>query len=461
MAVTERVAQLVGRIDEAAGGRTRARVIAVLASVLALSAADMGAIGATAINIEHAFHVGKVDIGLLLTVTAFVAAAATLPFGVLVDRVRRTRLIVSVVGLWSAAMVASALAPSYAALLASRVFLGAVTAVGPPVVASLIGDYFAAEERARVYGMVLAGELVGTGFGIAVAGSVAAALTWRAAFAVLAVPALGVGWAVHRLREPLRGGGAPLRTTGRPRHDEVSVGELVDEAEIPADPALIVHGEGLPLGQVVRHVLRVRTNVVVIVSSALGYYLFAGLRAFGVEYAAKHYGVGQGLASVLVFVLGVAGIGGVFAGGRVADRLLLRGWLNVRVILPAIAFVATAALFAPAIATTSLVIALPLLIASGFSLALANPPLDAARLDVIPPSMWGRAEAVRTVVRTVLEALAPLVFGLLADDVFGGRSRGLEATFLIMAVPLAASGLVLLLARRTYLTDAASAAESS
>jgi hypothetical protein len=46
-------------------------------------------------------------------------------------------------------------------------------------------------------------------------------------------------------------------------------------------------------------------------------------------------------------------------------------------------------------------------VAAGFLLAAANPPLDAARLDVMPPRLWGRAEGTRSVVRTGLEALAP------------------------------------------------------
>jgi MFS family permease len=212
----------------------------------------------------------------------------------------------------------------------------------------------------------------------------------------------------------------------------------------------------------VKHVLRVRTNLIVIVSSALGYYLFAGLRAFGVEFADERYGIGQAAASALVFVLGIGAVSGVVLGGRIADRLLRRGLLDARIVVPAVGFVATAVFFAPAVLTTSIVVAGPLLTAAGFCLAVANPPLDAARLDVIPPALWGRAEAVRTAVRSGLEAVAPLLFGAVAEYVFGGRtSSGLTATFLVMLVPLVASGGVLLLARRTYLTDAASATAST
>jgi predicted phage tail protein len=97
------------------------------------------------------------------------------------------------------------------------------------------------------------------------------------------------------------------------------------------------------------------------------------------------------------------------------------------------------------------------LIVADFAQSASNPPLDAARLDIIVPRLWGRAEAVRTVIRASLQALAPLVFGAVAQYLFGGRHHGLEDTFLVMLVPLLASGLILMLARRTYGTDVATA----
>ena len=34
-------------------------------------------------------------------------------------------------------------------------------------------------------------------------------------------------------------------------------------------------------------------------------------------------------------------------------------------------------------------------------LSAQNPPIDAARLDIMPPLLWGRAEGVRTALRTM------------------------------------------------------------
>jgi hypothetical protein len=110
-------------------------------------------------------------------------------------------------------------------------------------------------------------------------------------------------------------------------------------------------------------------------------------------------------------------------------------------------------------------------------ISAANPPLDAARLDIIPAGLWGRAEGTRTFVRSLAQALAPLAFGGLADLVAGitpaqapigthpsgispSTATGLEVSFLIMLATLAAAGVFLLRARLTYPSDVATAAAS-
>ncbi|HZD65428.1 MAG TPA: MFS transporter, partial [Acidimicrobiales bacterium] len=197
----------MNRLNDLVGGPARRKVVLVLATVLGLESADLGAVSATASQLQAAFHVGKTDIGLLLAITQLVGAACTLPFGVLVDRIRRTRLLTAVAGLWAVAMGISGVAPSFLFLLLTRLFLGAVTAVAYPAIASLIGDYFPPAERGQIYGFVASGELIGAGFGIVVAGGAASAFaTWRAAFFALALPSLAIVWLIRRLPEPTRGG---------------------------------------------------------------------------------------------------------------------------------------------------------------------------------------------------------------------------------------------------------------
>jgi hypothetical protein len=101
--------------------------------------------------------------------------------------------------------------------------------------------------------------------------------------------------------------------------------------------------------------------------------------------------------------------------------------------------------------------------------------LDAARLDIVPAGLWGRAESTRTLARSLAQALGPLLFSLLADliegiapspapigthtgGVPGSSATGLEFSFLILLVALAGAGWFMLRARHTYVRDIANAA---
>jgi MFS family permease len=456
-------------LTSALGGAERTRVIVLLGGVLALSSADTATVGASATQLRSALHISNTDVGLLVTVTSLVAAAASLPFGVLADRVRRTWTLGAAITLWGVAMIWSAVVPTFSDLLIARLFLGGVTAAAGPLVASLIGDYFPAEERGRIYGYVLAGELAGAGIGFAVTGDLAA-LSWRVAFMILAFPAFALAWLIFRLPEPARGGrdalASPKAPAGEPSAAPGSVTDaqrVARERGLEPHPELVLTRDPRRLGifAATRYVLRIRTNVVLILASACGYYFLAGVQTFGVEFVTKQYGIGQALGTLVLLVVGVGGIGGVLVGGTLGDVLLRRGYLSGRIIVSAIAAVAAVVMFAPAIFTRNAFTALPYITVAAFALSAQNPPLDAARLDIMVPLLWGRAEGVRTFLRTLAQALAPVLFGGVSDYVFGGGRSGLQWTFAIMLLPLAASAYFLYKAIATYPRDVATAAASA
>jgi MFS family permease len=462
------------RLTVALGGEERTHVIVVLAAILGLSGADAATVGASATALIKELHINNTDIGLLVAVSSLVGALATLPFGVLADRVRRTRVLGATIVLWGAAMLWSATASSFGELLLTRLFLGAVTASAGPMVASLVGDWFGSWERGRIYGVILAGEYLGAGVGFAVTGNISS-LSWRAAFIILALPAFALAAVVWRLREPERGGKGVLASDhGPPPPEAVALGDegpqvtdaqrLAQESGLEPDPELVVDARAarrMGLVRATKYVLRVRTNVVLIAASACGYFFLAGFQTFGLEFSKKQFGIDQALASTLLLVVGAGALGGVLFGGAAGDWLLKRGRLNARVVTPAVAAALTTILFIPAIFSRSAVTAVPYLTAAAFFLGAQNPPLDAARLDIMPPLLWGRAEAVRTLVRALGIAMAPLLFGAVSDYVFGGGRSGLQWTFVVMLLPLAGSSWLLFKGLRTYPADVATAAASA
>jgi len=453
---------VAGSLTALLGGALRARVIVVLACVLGLSGGDVATVGASATELRHGLHISNTGIGSLVAVTLLVGALATVPFGVLADHVRRTVTLGAAVALWGVAMIWCAAAPSFEVLLVARLFLGIVTAAAGPLIASLVGDYFASTERGRIYGLLLAGELVGTGFGFVVAGDVAV-LSWRAAFLVLAVPAFVLGWLVVRLPEPVRGGRAPLAgesgpTTPRPAAESTQAQRLARDRGIrPGDERITGDPRNMALVPAIRFVLAVPTNRLLIASSALGYYFITGVQTFGAEFAKQQYGIDQVVANLLLVALGAGAVVGVLAGGAAGDALIGRGRLTGRLVTAAVVATVAPVLFAPGIFATSAVTAAPYLAAAAFMLGAQNPPLDAARLDIMPAGLWGRAEAARTLIRSLAQAAAPLLFGAVADHVFGGGRSGLQWTFVLMLGPLTASAALLWRARATYPQDVAAA----
>jgi predicted MFS family arabinose efflux permease len=455
------------------GGEERARVIILLACVLGLAGADAATVGASATELRQGLHITNTDIGLLVTVTALVGAVATLPFGVLADRVRRTTTLGLVLFLWAGAMLWSASVANFHQLLLARLALGAVVAAAGPLAASLIGDWFAASERGRIYGFVLAGELLGAGFGFAVTGDIAAVSWiggWRTAFIVLSLPAFVLGWLVLRLREPARGGrgvlAAPNAQELPPEAEETreTDAQLLARARgIQPDPSLVTGRDmrRATLPQAAQYVLRVRTNLLLIGATACGYYFLAGVQTFGSEFATEQYGIDKPLANLLLLAVGVGAVAGVVSGGALGDWLLRNGRLSGRVTTAVIGATGTVILFVPALLTRSAFTALPYLLAAVLFLTLQNPTIAASQLDIMPPPLWGRAEAIRTMLRSLAMALAPLLFGAVSDNIFGGGRSGLQWTFIVMLVPLAGSAWLLLKARRTYPRDVATAAAAA
>jgi len=488
-----------GHVVKRVGGPARARVITLFGAVLALNGADTATVGAVAPQLEESLHISNTQIGLLSSVALLVGAVFTIPIGLYVDRFKRMPMLSLSIVLWSIASLVSAFAGSYSSLLLTRLLLGAVTATAGPAIASLIGDYFPARERGRVWAYVLGGEIAGVAVGFIISGSVASLIDWRAAFVLLAIPGFFLARELYRtVPEPRRGGQSFLAVGALDLHQAAANAEAAaapgDHEDAPApdeavydairrrgvepDPERTLPDGGRSLGLVasIRYILSVPTNVLMIISSALGYFYFAGLSTFALLFVRGHYHASQATAELVLGGLVAGALIGTLVSGRVTDALVARGALEARIWIPAVCYVGAALLLIPGIASDHLTPAVWFDIAGAGLLSAANPPLDAARLDIMPSGLWGRAESTRTVLRSLAQAIAPLVFGGLADLIAGiapkqapigthpvispGSARGLQITFLVLLGTLAAGGFFLLRARSTYARDVATAAAS-
>jgi sugar phosphate permease len=494
---------LRGQVVQFVGGPARARVIALFGGVLALSSAQIATVGAVAPQLERSLHIGNTKIGLLSSVALLSGAVFVLPVGMLVDRVKRVPLLSASIVLWSVASLASGFAGSYETLLLTRLALGAAIATAGPAIASLTGDYFPGRERARIYSYILGGEVAGTAAGFIVSGTVASAISWRAAFVLLAIPGFLLARSLWRtLPEPLRGGQSRLQPgaldlqaaaagagtsvqseDADPHEPAVDPDELSRETArargLRPDPRLVLTEDPRTMGAVraIRYILSIPTNMRLIIGSSLGYFFFAGLQTFGILFVRGRYHVGQASAELALVLLVVGALVGTLVSGRLTDLAMRRGLLEARVVGPAICYLGAAALFVPGVLIGHLTPALWFDVGAATLLSAANPPLDAARLDIMPAGLWGLAESTRTFLRSLAQALAPLVFGALADLIAGiapeqtpvgthaapispSAATGLQFSFLIMLGALVWAGVFLARARNTYAPDLVNATAS-
>ena len=478
------------------GGPARLKVIVLLACVLALDAADKATVGAVAGELKTAFSIDNVDIGWLVTASTAMGALVTLPFGALVDRTRRTRLLTWAIVGWSVAMAVGGASSSYVMLLLSRLFLGCVVAIALPVITSLTGDFFRAHERGRIFGYIMAGELIGVSFGFLVSGNVAGLLSWRVAFWILAVLGIGLALLIWRLLpEPARGGASQIpegarkvpglsnAASAQPAGDAPTRAEddtlqhaFAERAIEPRREQVLEHDPShMPLWQAVRYIFSIRSYRTMVIASALGYFYFAGVRTFAIVFMRERFSMGQAQASSISVGLGLGAIVGVLLAGRIGDDLVRRGRLSGRVIAGACAYIAATLAFVPGILGGSLWVVGPALFIASAGVGGANPVLEAARLDVMHASLWGRAAGVQATCRFALEAIAPPLFGYVSSlfgngaatvsitaTGAGAGAAGLQMAFLLLLAPLGAAGVLLLWrTRRTYQRDVATAMASA
>ncbi len=430
------------------------RTVALLALLLAVDYADRGVLGAMTPTLKGVFGISNSAVGALSAMFGLVGALATLPAGVLVDRVRRLRLLTASAGVWSLAMLLTGAATSYPMLFGSRMSLAAITATVGPAFPSITGDLVEDRQRSRVLGLIESGQLLGNAVGVGVAALAVGLLSWRWGFWLLAVPGVAVTAGLSRLPEPAKSRHADRPAATNPPPADPSRDRRQQPAGVPA-------AGGVSLWEAARRVLRVRTNVLLVLAVSAANYFLSGVGAFAVLFAVEQYRVSNVTADLALLALAVAALAGIGLGGRLADRATRLGHKADRLVISAMGCALAAPLWLPALLVRSLPLALPFLVLGTACLAAALPALDAVRLDVVPPALRGRAEAVRTLARTVAEGSAPLVIGVMSDHLAGGGLPGLRTALLAVLPGLPVAAVLIAVSRRSYPADAEAAAASA
>jgi MFS family permease len=129
-----------------------------------------------------------------------------IPISWLADRSNRRNILAASLVIWSGCTALCGLSSNYLQFLLARIGVGVGEAGGTPPSTAIVSDYFPADRRLMAMTVLALGAPIGAWLGADVAGAVAHAYHWRAAFGALGVPGLVVGMIVYlTVREPLRG----------------------------------------------------------------------------------------------------------------------------------------------------------------------------------------------------------------------------------------------------------------
>jgi MFS family permease len=385
-------------------------VLALLSLVYVFSFIDRQILAMLIDPIKQEFAVSDTEMGFLNGFAfALFYTLAGIPIARWADRASRKLIIAASLTIWSAMTAASGLARSFAELAIIRVMVGIGEAGGNPPAHSLISDYFPPQKRATALSVYACGVYLGSALAFLAAGWLVTRYDWRTAFYIVGLPGIALAAMVALTVRELPRGSSEQRT--------------VEET---------VH---VPLREVLRFLLRQRAFVLIAAGSSIQSLSGYGVITWGPTFLARVHDMPLAEIGVsLGWIVGVAGCGGAFVGGRLADYM---GQRDVRwyMRLPAL----------------QSVIAIPFLV--GFTLlpqpagslacfipfyalgAMYVGPMFSMVQGLVELRMRATAAAILMfLVNMVGLGLGPLMIGFLNDQVFGPLHGGEAIRYSMLVV---------------------------
>lgn len=148
------------------------------------------------------FAMDKSTAGFLISVTLVASAIGGFLFGVLADRIGRTRALMGSILLYSVATAACGLSRSITELAVFRFILGLGMGGEWTTAAALIAETWRAEHRGKALGLMQSAYAIGEAIAAAVVLVVFPHYGWRGVFFVGVLPALLVFWIQKSVPEP-------------------------------------------------------------------------------------------------------------------------------------------------------------------------------------------------------------------------------------------------------------------
>lgn len=394
-------------------------------------------------DIRKAYGLSDLWLGLLVSSFTVAFALGGLPLGRLADTWIRKNVLTGGVLVWSAFTALSGVAPNYLSFYLARLGVGIGEASYGPAAVSMIGDMFPKAKRGRAMGLFMLGLPIGISLSFIIISKIKALTgSWQTPFVIAGVAGLLVGGLLLFIREPSRG--------------------VQDSVTPPTQEKL---------KQPFRKVFAVKTLLWICLSGVTVNMASYGTNTFFNSLLQRYYGVASMDAGwMAAAVLGLTGMLAMTAGAYVADLAYSRN-ISGRLKLGAYCLLASAPLVALALCETrgSDLRVFMLLYAGGWLLFfMYYVSVYTAVQDVVEPRLRATAMSIYFAAQYLVgSTLGTTLVGGLSDffakqemaaanavamtDAYKGV--GLHLAMFLVPLMLLLTGLVLLMASRSYVID--------
>jgi MFS family permease len=182
-------------------------VLILMLLIYAINIADRYVVSTVLEPIRLELHLDDAGVAFLTGIPlALFYVTCGIPLSWLADRSNRRNILSVSLIIWSGFTALCGFSRSYTQFLMGRIGVGVGEAGGTPPSTAIVSDCFPPDRRPMAMTVLALGAPIGAYLGYNMAGAVASAYTWRAAFLALGIPGLIVGIVVFlTIREPVRG----------------------------------------------------------------------------------------------------------------------------------------------------------------------------------------------------------------------------------------------------------------
>ena len=420
--------------------------VSVLVGIYLNSFLDRQIMGLLVEDIKASLDVSDAQMGWLMGIAfAFFYATAGLPIGYLVDRKKRTRIIIVGQIFWTLASFSCGLATRYWQLFVCRFGVGVGEATLSPSAYSIVADSFRMKRIALALGVY--------GMGVALGANVANLLgawaiglmepgvlyeipflgeryRWQIVFFLICLPTIPLTVLMLFVKEPFRRNVKRVRgEDGEWRRAEPPKGELA---------------------------LYLRKNWQTVLCHNVGYAFLAfsgyGLAAWLPAFYMRNHGLTAPEAGYLLGTVGlVCSTLGTVVGGWVADRMYSSGYTDAKVrfgFIVSLAWLPFGLLYP---LMPSVPLALTFYIPSVFIAATHFGVQAAAIQEIMPNSLRGQASAIFLFFNSLIGlGLGPGALGLATDYLFGDEMKVNYSIVLVGGTAHVLAAIVLFLGMKHY-----------